>query len=282
MAKSPIKKILISVSGGRTSGYMARWMLNNRDKVAAQIGINESELEYIFAFANTGLEHDDTLRFMRDTDQHFALNCTWLEGVPVYNERVSTQFRVVDFGSAYRLDQYKDVNHPYHAHIIKYGVPNLSYKNCTRELKRNTINNWMKSQGMHEKRDFYTAIGIRADEVKRCAKKPEDRNLIYPLVDWHPVSNADVLEFWQGYDWDLAIPREQGNCVACFEKSQSNLKKAFLAVPLAFEVIAYFEKKYTGVGPEFIKYDDAQPRAFFRSKQTTEQLIQSFSLTAED
>ena len=156
MAK--IKRILISVSGGRTSGYMAWWMLNNRAAVAKQIDIPESELEYIFVFANTGMEHEDSLRFMRDTDINLGLNCTWLEGVTQFGKRVSTQFRVIDFDSAKRHEQFQDRDHPMHQHIMKYGVPNISYKNCTRELKRNTINNWMLSQGLSEKTDFYTCL----------------------------------------------------------------------------------------------------------------------------
>jgi 3'-phosphoadenosine 5'-phosphosulfate sulfotransferase (PAPS reductase)/FAD synthetase len=273
-----ITRILVSVSGGRTSGYMAWWLLHNRATVAAQLEIATHELEYIFVFANTGMEHDETLRFMRDTDRHFSLNCTWLEGVTQFGRRVSTQFRVTDVDRAYRHEQYQHPDHPMHQHIVKYGVPNVSYKNCTRELKRNTINNWMLSQGLSERRDFYTAIGIRHDEKRRCAKNPAARNIIYPLVDWHPVNEQQVIDWWQSFDWDLTIPRHLGNCITCFEKCESNLQKAWMDMPSAFDYNVYMEKQYAGVGPEFIKYDDAVPRAFFRGRTHASDLIAKFAL----
>lgn len=278
IAPYKITTILISVSGGRTSGYMAYWMINNKDEVAKQLGIAIHDLKYIFVFANTGLEHDDSLRFMYDTAKNIGFNCVWVEGVTHHFERKSTTHKIVNFDSAARYDSYENEEHPFHSHIKKYGVPNISYKNCTRELKRNAINSYMKSINMDEKKHFYTAIGIREDESRRCSKNAAARNLIYPLVDWHPVDEKHVLEFWKKYEWDLKIPRHLGNCVTCFEKCQGNLNKAYVEEPSAFKFNLYMEQRYGTVGPEFLKYDDAVPRVFFRNRTGAKDLIANFKI----
>jgi len=257
-------------------------MINNKEIVAKNIGVAVADLTYVFVFANTGLEHDDTLRFMRDTAKNFGINCIWVEGVPVHGEAISTQHRITDFENAYRINQYKEDGHPFHEHIKKYGLPNNSYMNCSRETKQNTINSYMKSIGQNEKKTFYTAIGIRKDEEGRCASKPEDRNIIYPLVDWHPVDEQHVLDFWKAYAWDLAIPRHLGNCIMCYEKCDSNLERAYNDFPYAFEATQWYEETYAGVGPEFKKYDDAVPRAFFRAKEYSTDLIARFDLSKQD
>lgn len=280
--ESKISAILISVSGGRTSHFMAWWMLNNREEVAKQIGVSVEDLKYIFVFANTGMEHDDTLRFMHETAINFGFECIWVEGEPVHGKAISTQHRITTYENAYRFHQYKEDGHPFHEHVKKYGVPNASYVNCTREMKKNAINSYMKSIGHDEKRTFYTAIGIRKDEESRCASNPEDRNLIYPLVDWFPVDEKHVLDFWAQYEWDLAIPRWLGNCVSCYEKCDSNLERAYQDYPEAFEATQWYETTYAGVGPEFEKYDDAVPRAFYRAKEYSKDMIARFTAAQID
>ena len=47
-------------------------------------------------------------------------------------------------------------------------------------------------------------------------------------------------------------------------------------MPQAFDYIIYMEKEYSTVGPEFSKYDDAQPRTFFRQRTAAKDLIAKF------
>ncbi|MCJ7824256.1 MAG: phosphoadenosine phosphosulfate reductase family protein, partial [Anaerolineales bacterium] len=61
----------MSFSGGRTSGYMCHWLLENK----------ANEYEFIFVFANTGLEHEKTLEFVDQCDKALGLNLTWVEAV---------------------------------------------------------------------------------------------------------------------------------------------------------------------------------------------------------
>ena len=50
--------LFVSFSGGRTSAYMCWWLLNNKADV----------YDFIFIFANTGLEHENTLKFVNQCD----------------------------------------------------------------------------------------------------------------------------------------------------------------------------------------------------------------------
>jgi len=191
--------IMISISGGRTSAYMAHMMETNKDIVAQELGCHVDDLNYVYVFANTGMEHNDTLRFMNDVDQKMlGGKVVWVEGVAQHGKRVSTQHRITRFAEAYRNDGFEDERHPFHDHIIKYGISNQSYKNCSRELKRNTINSYMKSIGFDGTReDCFTAIGIREDEKRPVSKNAGARNIIYPLVDWFPTDKDEVIDWWK-------------------------------------------------------------------------------------
>ena len=50
------KKLLVSFSGGETSAYMAQWLWNNK----------QDEFDMLFVFANTGLENEETLQFVKE------------------------------------------------------------------------------------------------------------------------------------------------------------------------------------------------------------------------
>lgn len=274
--------INISVSGGRTSAYMAWWMNENRKAVADYIGCEESEMKYHFTFANTGMEHDDTLRFMNDVDQKLlGGKVVWLEGVTQHGELKSTGHRIVNYDSAYRSDQYEDVDHPFHSYIRKYGIPNIKMLSCTREMKRNTINSYMMQEqsvrtNTPHNPNACIAIGIRDDESRRVVKNATEYKIIYPLIDLHPVDKEDVLDWFSQYDWDLAIPEWQGNCLTCYKKSFKKLNKVYEETPEAFNFCSYMEKNYSRVGYEFTKYDDAVPRTFFRNNQSTDSMIALF------
>ena len=63
-AKAESKDVMfVSFSGGRTSGYMCQWLLENKS----------DQYDFIFVFANTGLEHEKTLEFVDKCDKHMEL-----------------------------------------------------------------------------------------------------------------------------------------------------------------------------------------------------------------
>lgn len=265
--------VLVSISGGRTSGFMAWWMSSHQEAVADWLGCQSVKLSYVFA--NTGLEHDDTLRFLRDIQNNFGIPIVWVEGEAVHGERRSTRHRIVSFETAFRLEHWRDRRHPFHDHVVKYGVPNVKFINCTREMKRNTIDSYMKSIG-HPINTYYTAIGIREDEGRRVSKNSGARHIIYPLVDLEPTCKDDVTDWWSQFDFDLNIPEWLGNCVTCYKKSSRKVALAHRDCPAAFEFCEGMEQEYSTVGPEFAKYGDSVPRTFWRGNMSTKDLLAIF------
>ena len=131
---------------------------------------------------------------------------------------------------------------------------------------------------MDEKRDFYTAIGIRDDETRRVAKNPMARNIIYPLIDLLPTDKQDVIEWWSKQAFDLNIPEWLGNCVNCYKKSTKKLALSYRDYPSGWDGFIYYEKKYSTIGPEFTKYTDAMPRVNFRGKKGCNEMIAIFPM----
>ena len=54
----------ISFSGGRTSAYMTKLLLDNFS----------DKYNFIVTFANTGMEHEKTLEFIHNCDLNFNFN----------------------------------------------------------------------------------------------------------------------------------------------------------------------------------------------------------------
>lgn len=274
----------VSVSGGRTSAYMAWWMKENRQRVADHVGVDEKTMRYLFTFANTGMEHDDTLRFLNDVDTHLlGGELVWLEGVVMHGEKKSTRHKIVNYDTAHRASQWRDTNHPFHSCVRKYGIPDVSRPHCTREMKLNTINSYVESvTGLRRNNGYVTAIGIREDEKRRVSKSATANKIIYPLVDLNPVDKQDILDWFGKFSWDLKIPEWQGNCVTCHKKSFKKLNKVWLETPHVFDFTMAMEDRYSRVGPEFNK-DSAEPdRRFYRGNRKTSDIITMFKENPAD
>jgi hypothetical protein len=272
----------ISISGGRTSAYMAWWMNENRQAVADHIGCDEAEMKYYFTFANTGMEHDDTLRFMNDVGQKLlGGQVVWLESEAQHGSRKSSKHRVVSYETAFRNADWRDVRHPFHDNILKYGISNMTWQPCTREMKYNAMTSWRETVGGLRPKDYYTAIGIRDDEQRRVKRNPATGPIIYPLVDLNPVDKQDVLDWFKQFEWDLAIPEWQGNCITCHKKSFKKLNKFYNETPEAFEFFDAMERSHGFIGPEF-KKGVTEPRVFFRGNRSTKDMIALFDATDAD
>lgn len=202
------EKYQISFSGGRTSAYMTKLLIDNFS----------DDYDFIVTFANTGMEHEKTLEFVDNCDKFFGFNTVWLEADVYYGERKGTGFKIVDFKTASRnAEPFEDV-------IKKYGIPNVAYPHCTRELKLAPMRAYLKSLGINHK-EIKTAIGIREDEKRRVSKQQEVDNIVYPLIEDFPSDKQDVLDFWKKQDFDLSIEEWDGNCKGCYKKSFKKLFK---------------------------------------------------------
>ena len=82
------------ISGGRSSGYMLRRLLDENG------GVIPKGAEAVFC--NTGKECAETLDFLRDMQEHWGVPITWLEfqtTPKATGEGVSVGYRVVDYES---------------------------------------------------------------------------------------------------------------------------------------------------------------------------------------
>lgn len=251
------------MSGGRTSAYMTKRILDEYS----------DQYEIVVCFANTGQENDETLDFVKDCDEHFGFNTVWIEA-EVNEGRVGTTYKIVNYETASRDGK------PFENVIAKYGIPNVTYPHCTRELKEAPVHSYIKSIGW-KKGEYLTAIGIRSDEPKRIRTVNTNKmNRVYPLAHWFPSDKQDVMTFWSEQDFDLQLQDYQGNCKWCYKKSNKKLFQIMDDDITIFNFPNQMEKKYGHVGTNSIKgtYSD-QPRAFFREYMSTQNMIELFNET---
>lgn len=247
-------RLRVSVSGGRTSLFMAKWCKDNLSHL----------FDILYLFANTSREHADTYRFLRAGDEAFGLGIVALEAVVHHNERRACTARVVgwnDLATDGRV--FREV-------VSAYGLPNQTFKLCTRELKTNPMDDYAESVGWG---NALVAIGIRADETRRVSKNATKNRLIYPLVDFIPTTKLDVLEFFEPISWDLRIPEWDGNCVDCHKKSDRKLQAVYRATPEVFDWSMRLDDDFSAVGPNNVP----GPRKRFRGYRETRELIAAIS-----
>jgi len=246
------EKLLRSFSGGRTSAYMS-----------AVIGDRYADkYEMVTVFANTGCEHERTLEFVHKCDLAFGLKTVWIEAT-INEGRKGTGYKIVDFESASRNGE------PFKSMCAKYGLPNQSYPHCTRELKLQPINAYLKDIDFV---DCLRAVGIRTDEERRRAKDAEKRNVVYPLLDWLPSDKEDVDLFWEEQDFDLELPPRLGNCVWCWKKSDTKHYANILEDANNYEVPLFLDRNYSFCGNGSDIRDKGE-RTMFRRHRNTHKMI---------
>lgn len=198
------EKILISFSGGKTSAYMAYFLLNewkDRDKY-----------DFITVFANTGKEIQETLDFVHKCDIEFNLNLVWVESLVSKTYGDGIKHKIVDYETASRNGE------PFEAIISKYGIPSQGMPFCSDYLKKSPIRSYAKELGWE---DYITAIGIRIDEPKRLTKKKF--SVLYPLAQIKYMTKQNINSWWDKQSFNLNIKSYQGNCDLCWKKSNRTL-----------------------------------------------------------
>jgi 3'-phosphoadenosine 5'-phosphosulfate sulfotransferase (PAPS reductase)/FAD synthetase len=250
------KRLLLSMSGGKTSAYMTR-------RVLLECAYLWDEI--VTVFANTGQESELTLEFIRNCDLIFNFKTVWVEAVVNPEKGIGTSHKIVTYESASRNGE------PFEDVIRKYGIPNMKHPHCTRELKQRAIESYAASLGWGS--DYSTAIGIRADEVRRVSPSATKRNLVYPLIDWFYTDKQDVNSWWEEQPFNLQLKEHQGNCKWCWKKSFSKHAMLLKEDPSAYDFPARMESEYGYVGPDQ-EPDEAFPRVFFRGNRSVVSLKQ--------
>lgn len=199
---------LISFSGGRTSAYMLKHILDAHGGTLPD--------DVVVAFANTGKEREETLRFVHDCATHWNVKIHWLE-----YRAGEERFAEVGFNSASRQGE------PFAALIAKRNyLPNSVTRFCTQELKIRVMRDFARSLGW---KNWVNVIGLRYDEGHRVLRALDrNENGSDPWKNAMPMARAkatkrDVMAFWAAQPFDLQLKSYEGNCDLCFLKAKAKL-----------------------------------------------------------
>jgi len=209
MYKLPDNKAVISFSGGRTSAFMLKQIIDHNDGLPDHVKV---------CFANTGREMPETLQFVNDCSVNWGVQVIWLEYD--LNEQNKHIFKIVTHNSASRNGE------PFDKLIDKHKrLPNPLQRFCTGTLKRDTIAKYLRSLGWKK---WHNIMGIRSDEKHRAKEGFRHGSYShYPMVEANH-SIYDVEKFWEQQSFKLNLPVVQGktikgNCDLCFLKSESQI-----------------------------------------------------------
>ena len=242
-------KKVVSFSGGRTSAYLCKMMIEmfGRENVD-------------FIYMDTGAEHLKTYEFIRKVNDEFGLNLICLRG---------------DFsaplggGVGYHAVSINDIGPdlvPFKGMIEKYGVPYIGGMFCTDRMKLKPFKKYCEDT--YGKKNYETWLGIREDELSRVfgvalhkrmleldyenerlasmysmggeylsaeLVQPEEDDIFHDILkrrgsglrymaEISSYEKEDVLTWWSKQSFDLDLDEWSGNCEFCPKKS--NLKLA--------------------------------------------------------
>lgn len=235
---------IISVSGGRTSGFMLAKIIEAHGGALPP--------DVVPVFCNTGLEHEATYRFLRDLGERWA-TISWLE-YAVVDGRVT--YRHTDYCGASRNGE------PFTALIDhEQMLPNPVARTCTARLKIRTSARFCLDRGWAA---WDNAIGLRADEPHRVHRMNRDRKEETPVMPMYHAGHgiADVTEFWQRQDFDLDLPGGDnafGNCVMCFLKSRNKLAEIMRTNPRFADWWIEMESRVKCLDGSYATFRDDRP-----------------------
>jgi 3'-phosphoadenosine 5'-phosphosulfate sulfotransferase (PAPS reductase)/FAD synthetase len=224
---------LLSLSGGRSSGYML-WRI-----LQAHGGALPADTHVVFC--NTGKERPETLDFVRDMGERWNVPIVWLEWClwmrTTKSKKTASGFvtrQTAGFDRVYYETASRN-GEPFAALIArKKYLPNTAIRFCTEELKVKTCVRFMRSLGYAR---WNNVIGFRGDEPRRVAKAKAKNDEgkrrwvdVMPMHEAH-VSSRDVAGFWKAQPFDLAIESWEGNCDGCFLIGVATMVKRLRARP---------------------------------------------------
>lgn len=211
---------VVSLSGGRTSAYLAHIMEQKR--------IHEGwNVHYVFM--DTGAEHPLTYRFIREIVKFWDLPLTVLtvDINPVLGQ-----------GNGYKVWSPADIQMnmegggPFRDMMAKYGTPYIGGAFCTSRMKTRPFEKYCKDNFGS---DYTTWLGIRSDEPKRLGEK---KGIRY-LAEISDFDKQDINDWWKGQPFDLHIDEHLGNCIFCIKKSTAKLALAIKDEPGLFRLFRW-------------------------------------------
>lgn len=240
-------KNVVSLSGGRTSAYLAHLM-------------KEQDPETEFIFMDTGAEHPKTYEFIRNIVKHWKINLTCLRVIPNPEMNKPSTYEILT------ISQIGPDLEPWKRMLIKYGHPYVGGAFCTDRMK--TVPFIKYCDERFGRGNYTTWLGMRVDEPKRITPKPGIRY----LAEISDFEKQDVIDWWRDQPFDLEIQEHLGNCVFCIKKS---IQKVALAAKDEPELAANFIHTLQ-------TFDVKSDKVMYRSNNSLEQVIALFSDTGRD
>lgn len=265
-------KHVVSFSGGRTSAYMVYLMEQKR--------INDGwDVHYVFC--DTGAEHPKTYDFIKNVVKHFGIKITCLKTSIPKEFGKGPVFNTIDIDSiGWDLSVMKDM-------VTKYGNFTVSRPKCTDRLKTVILDKWRKAE--FGKGNYYTWLGIRADEPRRLkfandnhdlfTKKVKNPQKIRYLAEISDATKQDILDWWSAQPFDLEIEEHLGNCVFCVKKSDIKIARAAREEPELFE---QWNEVMTGDHVRLVDSDKHGIGKIYRKWLSPKELIATFADTPDE
>lgn len=219
---------VVSFSGGRTSAYMLRQVI---DAYGGSLPADS-----VACFENTGKEREETLRFVERCSLEWDVPITWLE---YYNDGSGHDYRVVNFATASRNGE------PFKMAIANRNMlPNPIARFCTVEMKLKTQSRFIDDVFGWDR--YRNAVGLRADEPRRVKRLTTGDKRVFsglfgdvtegkrrnnsagkeepicPLAE-AGVTLDTITEYWRASPFDLGLRSDEGNCDLCFLKGTKKL-----------------------------------------------------------
>lgn len=173
---------VISFSGGRTSGYMLRRILDEGLRPDVHV-----------LFADTGKERVETYRFVQAVAHEWTVPISWVSRPGLFEQLITDR-----------------------------GLPNPVFRFCTQELKIRPMRDWMRARGYEHWTNVVGIRADEPRRVAKMRAVNEDRrerwDVVLPLAD-AGVTEADVMTFWARQSFDLHLKPYEGNCDLCFLKA---------------------------------------------------------------
>lgn len=207
----------ISFSGGRTSAYMLKQILDYYRCRGQDMPTDVHVL-----FANTGKERNETLDFVHACSSRWEVPVHWIERDPDATDADGNDlgYREVTYATAARNGA------PFQRLIEDRNyLPNPVTRFCTEELKIRAMGKWMIHRGYEH---WTNIVGLRADEPKRVTRiRVNNANgkarydVQLPLSD-AGAAKPDVLRYFrEEAGFDLELKDWEGNCDLCFLKGRA-------------------------------------------------------------
>lgn len=212
-----MKKLLVAVSGGRSSAMMA-YHIHTSEKY--------KDFEKAYVFANTGMERPETIDFLKAIVEKWGIPLTLIEGMYSNIMGVGISYKIVDFDSL-NMTAVPFEESIMHINKGEYsGVPNSNAPYCSPSLKTRPCEAFAKD--IFGSKDYIKAIGFRKEDMPKRISWPEikeDKKRIFPLLtDFHePIGLFELNSWWNKQPFQLGINSKFGNCELCWKKSDNNI-----------------------------------------------------------